>query len=311
MLKYIVIQLDDTSVSFCHYDNPKTEHGLMPIDVLKNGIVWAMKENLMIQFVFPDYTLPVEYQKLIDTVDHSSIKPVGEGTDADVMVVQSWDDLDRMASNDAFIVLRTSKKDLFENYSRLVTVLRETSRLNVVITDIHKFSDSDFDTYRNILEQLVEQVKKLYANGQYIQLNILTDRISLRCMNNCNAGGESITLAPDGKFYVCPAFYLESEGYSVGDLSTGLDIMNPQLYRLDHAPICRKCDAYQCRRCVWLNRKTTLEVNTPSHEQCVISHLERNASKHLLESLRSSETFSGYSEIPEINYLDPFDVIKK
>ncbi len=311
MLKYIVIQLDDTSVSFCHYDNPKTEHGLMPIDVLKNGIVWAMKENLMIQFVFPDYTLPVEYQKLIDTVDHSSIKPVGEGTDADVMVVQSWDDLDRMASNDAFIVLRTSKKDLFENYSRLVTVLRETSRLNVVITDIHKFSDSDFDTYRNILEQLVEQVKKLYANGQYIQLNILTDRISLRCMNNCNAGGESITLAPDGKFYVCPAFYLESDGYSVGDLSTGLDIMNPQLYRLDHAPICRKCDAYQCRRCVWLNRKTTLEVNTPSHEQCVVAHLERNASKHLLESLRSSETFSGYSEIPEINYLDPFDVIKK
>lgn len=311
MLKYIVIQLDDTSVSFCHYDNPKAEHGLMPIDVLKNGIVWAMKENLMIQFVFPDYTLPVEYQKLIDTVDHSSIKPVGEGTDADVMVVQSWDDLDRMASNDAFIVLRTSKKDLFENYSRLVTVLRETSRLNVVITDIHKFSDSDFDTYRNILEQLVEQVKKLYANGQYIQLNILTDRISLRCMNNCNAGGESITLAPDGKFYVCPAFYLESDGYSVGDLSTGLDIMNPQLYRLDHAPICRKCDAYQCRRCVWLNRKTTLEVNTPSHEQCVVAHLERNASKHLLESLRSSETFSGYSEIPEINYLDPFDVIKK
>ncbi len=248
MLKYIVIQLDDTSVSFCHYDNPKTEHGLMPIDVLKNGIVWAMKENLMIQFVFPDYTLPVEYQKLIDTVDHSSIKPVGEGTDADVMVVQSWDDLDRMASNDAFIVLRTSKKDLFENYSRLVTVLRETSRLNVVITDIHKFSDSDFDTYRNILEQLVKQVKKLYANGQYIQLNILTDRISLRCMNNCNAGGESITLAPDGKFYVCPAFYLESDGYSVGDLSTGLDIMNPKLYRLDHAQICIKCYAYKCRR---------------------------------------------------------------
>lgn len=311
MLKYIVIQLDDTSVSFCHYDNPKTEHGLMPIDVLKNGIVWAMKENLMIQFVFPDYTLPVEYQKLIDTVDHSSIKPVGEGTDADVMVVQSWDDLDRMASNDAFIVLRTSKKDLFENYSRLVTVLRETSRLNVVITDIHKFSDSDFDTYRNILEQLVEQVKKLYANGQYIQLNILTDRISLRCMNNCNAGGESITLAPDGKFYVCPAFYLESDGYSVGDLSTGLDIMNPQLYRLDHAPICRKCDAYQCRRCVWLNRKTTLEVNTPSHEQCVVAHLERNASKQLLESLRSSEVLSGCHDIPEISYLDPFDIIKK
>lgn len=311
MLKYLIIQLDDTSVSFCHYDNPKTRCGLMPIDVLKDCIVWAMKENLMIQFVFPDYTLPVEYLKLIDTVDHSAIKPVGKSTDADVIVVQSWDNLDRIVSNDASVVLRISKKELFENYSRMLTAITKMSRLNVVITDIDKFSEADFDTYRNILGQLVEQVKEQYVNGKYAQLNILTDRILLEGMNNCNAGWESITLAPDGKFYICPAFYHETDGYSVGDLQTGLDIKNRQLYRLDHAPICRKCDAYQCRRCVWLNRKMTMEVNTPSHEQCVISHLERNASKQLLGSLRVSGTFSGYPEIPAINYLDPFEIIKR
>lgn len=311
MLKYLIIQLDDTSVSFCHYDNPKTRCGLMPIDVLKDCIVWAMKENLMIQFVFPDYTLPVEYLKLIDTVDHSAIKPVGKSTDADVIVVQSWDNLDRIVSNDASVVLRISKKELFENYSRMLTAITKMSRLNVVITDIDKFSEADFDIYRNILGQLVEQVKEQYVNGKYAQLNILTDRILLEGMNNCNAGWESITLAPDGKFYICPAFYLETDGYSVGDLQTGLDIKNRQLYRLDHAPICRKCDAYQCRRCVWLNRKMTMEVNTPSHEQCVISHLERNASKQLLGSLRVSGTFSGYPEIPAINYLDPFEIIKR
>lgn len=311
MLKYLIIQLDDTSVSFCHYDNPKTRRRLMPIDVLKDCIVWAMKENLMIQFVFPDYTLPVEYLKLIDTVDHSAIKPVGKSTDADVIVVQSWDNLDRIVSNDASVVLRTSKKELFEDYSRMLTAITKMSRLNVVITDIDEFSEADFDTYRNILGQLVEQVKEQYVNGKYAQLNILTDRILLEGMNNCNAGWESITLAPDGKFYICPAFYLETDGYSVGDLQTGLDIKNRQLYRLDHAPICRKCDAYQCRRCVWLNRKMTMEVNTPSHEQCVISHLERNASKQLLESLRVSGTFSGYPEIPAINYLDPFEIIKR
>lgn len=283
----------------------------MPIDVLKDCIVWAMKENLMIQFVFPDYTLPVEYLKLIDTVDHSAIKPVGKSTDADVIVVQSWDNLDRIVSNDASVVLRISKKELFENYSRMLTAITKMSRLNVVITDIDKFSEADFDTYRNILGQLVEQVKEQYVNGKYAQLNILTDRILLEGMNNCNAGWESITLAPDGKFYICPAFYLETDGYSVGDLQTGLDIKNRQLYRLDHAPICRKCDAYQCRRCVWLNRKMTMEVNTPSHEQCVISHLERNASKQLLGSLRVSGTFSGYPEIPAINYLDPFEIIKR
>ena len=53
--------------------------------------------------------------------------------------------------------------------------------------------------------------------------------------------------------------------------------------------------------------KLTLEVNTPSHEQCVVSHLERNMSRDLLEKIRNSnENLSGI-EIPAIDYLDPFD----
>ena len=137
-------------------------------------------------------------------------------------------------------------------------------------------------------------------------------------MNNCNAGWENITLAPDGKFYVCPAFYqsdsqttIEDKALAIGDLQNGLDIKNPQLYKLSHAPLCRNCDAYQCKRCVWLNRKTTFEVNTPSHEQCVVAHLERNASRKLLQSIRKHGEFIPEVDIKEINYLDPFDVRKE
>ena len=57
----------------------------------------------------------------------------------------------------------------------------------------------------------------------------------------------------------------------------------------------------------WLNKKTTLEVNTPSHEQCVISHLERNGSRELLESIRNQYDSLSDIEIPPIGYLDPFD----
>ena len=141
-------------------------------------------------------------------------------------------------------------------------------------------------------------------------------------MNNCNAGCENITLAPDGKFYVCPAFYQAQQkdgsektigeecakGFSTGDLKNGLDVKNAPLYQLNHAPLCRKCDAYQCRRCVWLNRKTTYEVNTPSHEQCVAAHLERNASRALLNNIRKHGSFlPNMPEIKEITYLDPFE----
>lgn len=131
----------------------------------------------------------------------------------------------------------------------------------------------------------------------------------LEKMNNCGAGDTSVTLAPDGKFYVCPAFYLSADGYAIGDMVNGLEIKNSQLYRLDHAPLCRRCDAWQCKRCIWLNRKTTLEVNTPSHEQCVVAHLERNASRKLLIDIRKHGKFmSGSEDIKEIDYLDPFDV---
>ena len=93
----------------------------------------------------------------------------------------------------------------------------------------------------------------------------------------------------------------------MGDLEHGLNIKNQQLYKLEYAPICRRCDAWQCKRCIWLNRKTTLEVNTPSHEQCVLGHLERNASREMLQNIRRHGTFMPDTEINEIDYLDPFD----
>ena len=150
-------------------------------------------------------------------------------------------------------------------------------------------------------------VKEAFVQGLLPQINLLTDRILLDKMNNCNAGIENITLAPNGKFYVCPAFYLENENDSVGDLVTGINIKNKYLYQLQNAPLCRKCDAYQCKRCVWLNRKTTREVNTPSHEQCVVAHIERNAGRELLYDLQA---FGAWKEksIGEINYLDLFKV---
>lgn len=128
-------------------------------------------------------------------------------------------------------------------------------------------------------------------------------------MNNCNAGICNITLAPNGCFYICPAFYFNNPNDNIGDLQSGVIIKNKQLYQLEYAPICRICDAYQCKRCVWLNRKMTLEVNTPSHEQCIVSHIERNISKSLLDAINQNNILID-NKIEEIDYIDPFDKIK-
>lgn len=330
MVEYLVILLDDTSISYCHYCNDKVNHNLIPIDVLKQGIKYAMLENLTIQFVYPEYTLPDEYNDVIETIDHCKIVPStfednSLRDNADVVVFNDWTGLDsfHFIAGQSYI-LRTSKIDFFESYPIIKSVLEKADRLNIVLTDVETFSKDDFDKYQKILTVLSKMVANLFVKGKYPQLNLLTDRMFLDKMNNCNAGVNNITLAPDGKFYICPAFYNSlivdgkektlddvcQKGFSIGNLQNGLDIKNPQLYKLNHAPICRNCDAYQCKRCIWLNRKTTSEVNTPSHEQCVVAHLERNTSRMLLSDIRKHGAFLQGKEITEIDYLDPFYELK-
>lgn len=315
MLKYLVIQLCDTAPSFCHYYNPNSKKNLISLENLKAGILFGMKENLNIQFVYPGDELPKEYKEAVDTIDHIDIVSFWNKDwellkNANIIVIDSWEDINEHLKTDKTYILRTSKDNLFKNYKKLTEVLPKVERINVVLTDIPEFKDEDFEKYKEMLAEISEALAKDYIAGKTPQTNLLTDRMVLKEMNNCNAGDEVVTLAPDGKFYICPAFYLQGSN-PVGDLKEGLKVRNPQLFKLSHAPICRKCDAYQCKRCVWLNVMLTLEVNTPSREQCVVSHLERNESRRLLAKIREHGIFMPEIEIKEIDYLDPFEIVNQ
>lgn len=315
MLKYLIIPLSCNAVSFCHYERGESDNGLIPLETLKKAIIWAMKENLNIQFLYPDTMVPKEYKAVIDSIDHTDIVSTESQEEelknnADILVADSWSALNDAKLSGKCCVIRTPKNDLFNNFVTLRDALKQVQRLVVVITDINTFTEEDFKKYESFLDNLITIIADEYLKGNYVQLNLLSDRLFIDSMNNCNAGCESVTLAPDGKFYICPAFYLDKT-LSVGDIDNGLYIKNPQLFLLNHAPICRICDAFQCRRCVWLNCKTTLEVNTPSHEQCVISHIERNASRKLLAQIRTNVKFLADKQIDEIDYIDPFETLTK
>lgn len=314
MLKYLIIQLCDSAPSFCHYLDSGKEPRLISLEDLRKGILFAMKENLNIQFIYPDYELPEEYINAIDEIDHVDILSIrNEDSEllenADVIIVDSWEDVDSLKAGRNYVV-RSNREDFFRNYKKLVEALPRVERINLVFTDIPSFKDEDFERYKEILAEISSTVANLYIESMTPNTNILTDRLVLKGMNNCNAGDEAVTLAPDGKFYICPAFYLGG-GTPEGDLKVGLNIRNPQLFKLSHAPICRKCDAYQCKRCVWLNELQTLEVNTPGREQCVVSHLERNQSRRLLAEVRKHGLFMPEIEIKEIDYLDPFEIVNQ
>jgi CXXX repeat peptide maturase len=309
MLQYLIILLDDTSVSFCHYRNRSGNRRLIALDRLEGGIRFAMKHNLMAQFVYPAYELPAPYETVIESVDHHKIKPSSLKGDADVAVYDYSEAVSerRLDGNGrATSVLRITKEELFNGYGEVACFLKRMKRVSLVVTDTETFRKEDFDTYEKVLSHLESALREASEENDMPRLNILSDRILLDKMNNCNAGVEHITLAPNGKFYICPAFYLANEDDSAGNPAEGITIVNRQLYTLAYAPICRTCDAYHCKRCVWLNKKATLEVNTPSHEQCVTAHLERNASRRLLNGLQAKGLFVTKG-IREISCLDPFE----
>lgn len=308
-LQYLVILLDDTSVAYCHADNPLKERNLMPIETLKKAILFGMKQNLMIQYVYPEYELPAEYDETIESIDNLKI-----GRDVKVTnEVPAAVDCDN-------IVLRIKIKDLIAKQYDIAALLPNVKRMNICLTDIETFKDEQIDEYTKALNTLGAVLTSLYKEQKHPLLNILTDRLTLKEMHNCEAGIGNITVAPNGKFYLCPAFYYDEKtgvsnkmnhktkdaSRSVGDLENGLSIPNKQLLELDHAPLCRNCDAYHCNRCIWLNQKLTWDNNTPSHQQCVIAHLERNAARDI--SAKLNEAGYNLPEIKEINYIDPFDV---
>lgn len=308
--QYIVILLDDTSVSYCHADNTLTEKRLIPLEVLREAILFSMKQNLMIQFVYPEYELPEEYNDLIETIDHIKIGK-------DVLVYESVPtNVERKN-----VVLRLTIADFLAKQYDIALLLPKVTRLNISITDIENFKDELIEDYKAALGMLNSVLLNIYKDGNQPEMNILTDRLRLNEMHNCEAGVENITLAPSGKFYLCPAFYYDEQmgistrmnhktkdaSRSVGDLEVGINIQNKQLLELERAPLCRICDAYHCNRCIWLNQKLTWDNNTPSRQQCVMAHIERNASRDLSNKLKDAG-FVLENEIKEINYLDPFDV---
>lgn len=309
MLKYLIIQLDDTSTSFCSYEVAESSSpNLISFENLKKAIHFAFLENLNIQVVWPSYELPSQYIEVLNKINHINIVPSKLSDEADVVVANSITELNLISPNNS-VVLRTTLNETTANINLVADCASLFSHLSIVFTDTASWSNDSLKEYQIFLNHLSKRIIHLYQNCQYPQINLLTDRIFLNKMNNCNAGHESIAICPDGNFYACPGFYFYRHHDSkLGSLDSGINIRNPQLYKLSHAPICSNCDAWQCRRCVLLNKKYTRELNTPGRMQCVISHIERNASRLLRKELINIGCIEATTlPIPEINYLDPFE----
>ena len=178
-------------------------------------------------------------------------------------------------------------------------VLQFTSRVNINVYDINKHFD--ISEYENQLKLLCDVLYDYLCKGKQKEIRQLTDRIFAREMNNCFAGEKNITFAPDGKFYICPAFYFDKAA------DVNINKVQSMTY-LYNSPGCQNCDAYHCDRCVYKNYIGTGELNIPTIKQCELSYLERKYSMLLLERLKEGK-ITGFKnvEIPKVEYSDPVE----
>ncbi|MCQ2076319.1 MAG: radical SAM peptide maturase, CXXX-repeat target family [Bacteroidaceae bacterium] len=279
----VVVLLSSKSTSFCVSDNPNKDEVLLPLATLRQIVEKAKKEDLKLDFVFPERDMADGYMEVINSIEHHNITPVAAKSMGDAVVFNGWNDVLAFDIGNKFCILRTSLVDFYNSIGKLTPLLQNAERLNIVFIDEEKFCKDDKQPYQEALERLSQMVLSEWHKGHEVNLNVITDRLQLTEMDNCNAGWKSVTLAPNGKYYICPDFYYANEKNSCGDIENGLDIKNPLLYKLNHAPICRDCGAYHCQRCVFLNKKKTLEVNIPSYEQCTKAEIELNVSKQFYE----------------------------
>lgn len=300
--RYMQFITSDQIEPHCSYRNERGTKEVMSPEVFKKGIAFCKKQNITpVLLGIPEGLVNSSYK------DYLKIDRAGMNGN-DIAVYDNQVD----AKDSCFIAnLILSSKNIENFYTMAKKLLDEDKRINLIVDDLHNWKQGDLDNYQIQLEKISDYVYQLFLEGKEPEINGLTDLWNLESMNNCDAGATTFALAPNGKIYACPGFYFDNPDNFIGSLETGFDIKNAQLYNLKNAPICSKCDVYSCDRCKLQNLKTTGEINTPSKNQCLLNHIQRNMSMNLQTKLKENGYDSFTHVIQPIDYLDPFDLIKQ
>lgn len=303
-MKSLQFITDDTITPHCTYRNIKNSENKMSSYIFQKGLEFA-KNNGFEPILL--CTSDIQMNVFLDNYtcifgNTKSIIPENS-----IIIYDNNADINTKAGLEICILL--INKENIQNIFELVTkLMKHNERINLIIEDIDKWGNEEIEIYTHQLQSLVDLVAENYKKNNIIEINILTDILNLKSMCNCDAAENTFTLAPNGRIYMCPAFYFNNPDNHIGSLEEGINIKNTNLLKLENSYICSQCDAYHCRRCKFQNKMLTGEINTPSRIQCLISHIEREQAKQLQLKLNGMYEFKNI--LSSIDYYDPLDKIK-
>jgi CXXX repeat peptide maturase len=309
-----IVLVDEAAVSYCTYENYRYLPGPsrpMALATLEAAVGRARATGSSLQFVLGNEPLPAEHRAVMAQAPHVKILPLGSRHDVEdgVFVVgrEDYGRLPEIEEGSRCTLNLRIERDVVPELAALVeTALVRSARVNVMLLNLELWGEEDLLDYRAQLQRLAAFLEERYRQRDLVECNLFAGGAA-SARRDCGAGITHLTLAPDGRFYVCPGFFYDGLGPPCGDLEAGVRVPLARLYTREGAPLCSSCTAVTCPRCVYLNKKITAEVNTPSQQQCVVAHLEQEASARLAERLRAGRPGTGPGR-PRLDYraLDPF-----
>ena len=312
MFKQLYFLLSDNSVIYCNYQSNKRNGSLTQANII-DGLKYAREHFYQPVFIhnlnskeeiYSTNNIALKEELMASDIIHirpfaPNIQSYNEERDIFVLCIKDIDKFNLHLDNCILIVEADELKQLEDSIRKLLITVK---RINIKIRLNERF---DILLYQKCLQNISNVIYDYFMREDAREINVLTDRIFLKEMDNCYAGERNFCLAPDNKIYICPAFYygnqqevcLDEDGKCIGAHS---------MVTLDKAFVCQKCDAYQCNRCVFDNKIRTGEYNIPGELQCRKAHIEREITRKLLERLKENGKCSN-KKINVLHYQEPYD----
>jgi CXXX repeat modification system protein len=310
-VKSLVVLLDESAPSFCYYEaHPSASPRRMTRAMLERVLALADAHALALQLLCGHEGIEPFVRHLVGQRPYTRYLPVGVADAApdDVLIVDGPECDSRLwgPNRHPVCVLRLRPDDLEllpETWERLS---EHAYRIVLVLVELDRYDESALSRYEKTLLDVRQRLAAKYLRGVAAELSVVSDRLGLDSPVECGAGIDHLTVTPNGDLHICPGFAVDGEP-PVGSVAQGWNLPNAALLERARAPICGSCDAFHCRRCVYMNRRATLEINTPAWQVCRAGHIEREASRVMLASLHQRRCMEGIRPIAPLDYADPLN----
>lgn len=311
--KSLYFLLSDSYTTYCSYENQITFDKEMDTKIILEGLNYAQENFMTPIFVHGENGQTLKNREEYTAYDILHIIPIRYYDEAKkqgfkrILPVYDIEDIWKEKIFIDNVILNIKANEIKELSKAIDELIEFSNRININITELDRYFDEE--EYRQQMEKIRDKVIKIWEEEKILkEINLLTDILFLDKHDNCQAGENTFVLSPVGKIYTCCAEYSNSEDSFIGDIKEGIvKEYGARLHKIENSNLCRNCDAYQCKNCVYINRKNTKEYNVSPSFQCRKSHIERAISLELKNRIKDCELISSKNDsiVKTNDFLDP------